>query len=214
MAERVFLKEIDPLLDRMIEEDRAVGLWEPTKVLSLFESAWTKAQYGPQEEMKLRDPFDYITAEHIVSDELLVRLFAESCPWVKDVSSPNPALLTGPRGCGKSMVFRRVSLKALLYRSAKEIAESQIVGFYVSCSADLRNRLGWLTTESAAHRVRRAVVHYFNLLLTREIIQTLAIVGERDDREELFGFGSGEERKVHSFLMEKLEVTAPELLRL
>jgi len=215
LVERRFLKEIKALLERMIEEDRAVALWEPTKVLSQFENAWTRAQHPfTEEEIKLRDPFDYITAEHIVSDKLLVDLFAESCPWFKDASSPNPVLLTGPRGCGKSMVFRRLSLKALLYKSIKDITQTQIAGFYISCSADLRNRLGWLTTESAVHRFRREIVHYFNLLLTREIIQTLVVIGQRNDREQLFGFGMGEEIKVHSFLMEKLGITAPELLRL
>ncbi|MBT9132353.1 MAG: hypothetical protein DDT33_00867 [Firmicutes bacterium] len=215
LAERRFLKEIKPLLDRMIEEDRGVALWEPTKVLSQFENSWTRAQHPPTEaEIKLQDPFDYIAAEHIVSDKLLVNLFAESCPWVKDVSSPNPVLLTGPRGCGKSTVFRRLSLKALLYKRAEDITQSQIAGFYISCSADLRNRLGWLTTESAVHRFRREIVHYFNLLLTREVVQTLVAVGQRNDREELFGFGRGEEIKVHSFLREKLGITARERLRL
>lgn len=215
LSERRFIKEIDPHLDRMIEEDRSVALWEPVKVLSQFENAWTRAHYPQaEEEIRLRDPFDYITAEHIVSDKLLVDLFAESCPWVKDVSSPNPILLTGPRGCGKSTVLRRLSLRGLLYKNAEDITESQIAGFYISCSSDLRNRLGWLTTEGAVHRFKREIIHYFNLLLTREIIQTLSIICQNRYREELFGFGKAEEINIHSFVMDKLGITAPELLRL
>jgi hypothetical protein len=211
LTERRFIKEIDPLLDMMIEEDRSIALYEPAKILSQFESAWTRAQSPSiEEETKLQDPFDYISAEHIISDKLLVNLFAESCPWFKEVSSPNPILLTGPRGCGKSMVLRRLSLHALLHKSTEEIIKSQIAGFYVSCSADLRNRLGWLTTEGAVHRFRREIVHYFNLLLTREIVQTLVVISHRNDREELFGFGLGEEALVHSFIMEKIEVAGPE----
>ena len=34
-----------------------------------------------EQSVKLNNPFDYIAAEHIVSDELLVNLFADSCPW-------------------------------------------------------------------------------------------------------------------------------------
>jgi len=215
LAERLFLKETMPLLNSMLEEDKAIALWEPAKVWAQFDHTWTRYQYPQEEEtIRLQDPFDYIAAEHISSDKLLVNLFAESCPWLKLVSSPDPILLTGPRGCGKSMVFRRLSLKALLYKSAEDVEESQIAGFYVSCSADLRNRFGWLTTERMAHRFHKAIVHYFNLLLTREVLQTLIAVGQRDDRESLFGFGRGEESKVHSFLMEKLGTTETERLRL
>lgn len=215
LAERRFLKEIMPLLNSMLEEDKTVALCEPAKVSSQFDHTWTRCQYPQDEEaVKLQDPFDYIAAEHISSDKLLVNLFAESCPWLKLVSSPDPILLTGPRGCGKSMVFRRLSLKALLHKSTEEIEKSQVAGFYVSCSADLRNRFGWLTTEAMAKKFQKAIVHYFNLLLTREVIQALIAIGQREDRESLFGYGRGQESRIHSFLMGSLGITETEYLRL
>jgi serine/threonine protein kinase len=123
-----FIKEIDPLLDRMFEDDRTAALWAPGRVEAEFVSAWSRAIVAPSQSLaKLNNPFDYIAAEHIVSDELLVRLFADSCPWFGEVAGPNPLLLTGPRGCGKSTVFRRLSLKALLFKSPEEISASQIV---------------------------------------------------------------------------------------
>ena len=131
----------------MLEEDKQIALRESSKIISLFEQAYMRAQHPYQEvELKLKDPFDYISAEHIASDKLLVNLFAESCPWVKEVTSPNPVLLTGPRGCGKSMLFRRLSLKALLYKLNKNIEDSKIAGFYISCSADFANRFGQITS--------------------------------------------------------------------
>jgi len=210
-----FLGEIDPLLDRMFEEDRGAALWSPTRVLAEFSSAWTRAQAArANAEVKLHNPFDYIAAEHIVSDELLVSLFADSCPWFAEVAGPNPLLLTGPRGCGKSMVFRRLSLKALLHKPADAIRASQIAGFYVSCSSDLRNRVSWLTTERSANRVRNEVIHYFNLLVAREIVHTLALVAERQDSQAVFGFGVAEERAIHAHLMQELHVSEPGQLRL
>jgi hypothetical protein len=107
-----------------------------------------------------------------------------------------------------------MSLKALLHKSPDEIQASQIAGFYVSCSGDLRNRLGWLKSEQAAHRFRNELIHYFNLLVTREIIQTLATVATREDRQSLFGFGITEEVALHEHLMAKIEVSEPEQRRL
>jgi len=213
--EAQFIKQVDPLLDRMFEEDRVVALWLPSKVFAEFNSAWTRSQ-APQEDpnMKLDSPFDYIAAEHISSDELLVKLFADTCPWFAEIASPNPVLVTGPRGCGKSMAFRRMSLKALLYKEPKEIQESQIAGFYISCSSDLRNRFSWLTSERAANRHRNGIIHYFNLLVAREIVQTLALIASRDDRESLFGFGPSEETIVHEFLMSHIQISEPEKIRL
>ena len=207
LEERRFLKEITPILESMLEEDKTVALCNPIKVLSRFEDAWIRAQTPTiQSEIKLNDPFDYITAEHILSDKLLINLFAESCPWIDYISSQNPVLLTGPRGCGKSTLFRRLSLKAMLYKDKEDILKSQIVGFYISCSADLRNRFGWLNTESLAKKFKKEIIHYFNLLATREIAKTLIEISRRDDRVSTFGFGNSEEKALYDFLIKKLTI--------
>lgn len=215
LTEKRFLKESKPFLDSMLEEDRSVALFEPSTILSQFEHVQLRAQHPPKEaEIKLEDPFDYISAEHIVSDKLLVNLFTESCPWFKDIVSPNPVLLTGPRGCGKSMLFRRLSLKALLYKSLDDIKSSPIAGFYISCSADLRNRVAGLASETLAGRFQKEIIHYFNLLLCREVVQTLLLISQREDRESLFGLGKQEEKSLHQFLMNKLNISEQSRLRL
>jgi hypothetical protein len=215
LMERRFRKEIKPLIDSMFEEDRQVALFDPSNIQKQFEHAYTRALYPYKEvELKLEDPFDYISAEHIASDELLVSLFAESCPWVKEVTSPNPVLLTGPRGCGKSMLFRRMSLKAQLFKTPEDIRDSQIAGFYISCSADFQNRFGWIISEVLAKRFQKEIVHYFNLLLSREVVQTLLLISQRKDAKTLFGLGDIQGRELHKFLLDNLNVKEDKRLRL
>ncbi|MBA7511969.1 hypothetical protein ES705_03968 [subsurface metagenome] len=215
LMEKRFLEKARLLLDSMLEEDRTVALFDASKILSQFEDAQMKAYHPSEEaEIKLEDPFDYITAEHITSDKLLVDLFAESCPWFNEVMGPNPILLTGPRGCGKSMLFRRLSLKALLHKSLDDIKISPIAGFYISCSADLRNRVVGLASEALARRFQKEIIHYFNLLLCREVTQTLLYISQREDREIIFGLGKEQEKVLHTFLMTKLNINDERRLRL
>lgn len=215
ISERRFIQGIIPLLDKMIDEDKTVALTEPSKIAQQFESTWKEAKYPKAElEMRLQEPFHYISAETIRSDKLLVDLFAESCPWKNDVFSPDPLVLAGPRGCGKSTIFRRLSLKGLLCKDIKEVIDSQIVGFYISCGTDLKNRVNWIKNENLARRFRTEIIHYFNLLLTREIVHTLDIIAMRDDRGGLFGFGKSEEKRFYKFIVEKLNITDSERLRL
>lgn len=209
-----FLKNIKPLIFSMLD-DPARALRDPGSIIKSFISASERAQIFQENRrtISLNDPFDYIAAEHIVDDRILVKLFAESCPWLEKVSGPDPILLTGPRGCGKSMVFRRLSLRVLLNKSEADILQSQIAGFYLSCSADMRNRFAWVTAETA-RELKDEIIHYFNLLLAREIALTFNAISKRADRVSLFSFGETVESLLYEMLMEKIFATELEKYRL
>src|SRR5438876_5090252 len=154
----------------MLDTNPDVALRTPKKIREHFELAFTRAsQEAGERPVTLVSPFEFLSAEHITDDRLLVRIFAKSCPWLEKVSGPDPCLLTGPRGCGKSTIFRWLSLRAHLQKPAPEVEMLRLSGFYLSCSTDLQSRLAWIKTEALAKRFEREIVHYFNLLAAREI---------------------------------------------
>ncbi len=149
---------VDPASLKAIGESRATGISKPSPSLT--------------------HPFDYISAEHIASDELLYRIFADSCPWIEEVSRPNPTLVEGPRGCGKSMLLRWLSIRTQLAGDPthRRLDNFEVGAFYVSCTAELQSRLGHLDSIEKALRFEDRIVHYFNLVVLREVVTTLRLM--------------------------------------
>jgi hypothetical protein len=213
--ENKFIEESKQIINSVLDSDKGRALTKPYLINQNFQTLnqklfSSKAKKSP----KLSDPFDYISAEQISDDELLIKLFAQSCPWISDITSPNPILLTGPRGCGKSMLFRRFSLKALLSVDDSLIDSIQVACFYISCSAELSNRLSIINSKAQATRYREEIVHFFNLVLLKEIVSSLRIIVDRPDSLSRFGIDDNVQHEIFSYLTNSLKITRDRKLSL
>ncbi len=206
IRERRFLSETDHLIRSMLEEDPSVRLRDPVQIRQQFALAVSRADTPvPSPNRQLASPFEFLSAEHISDDRLLVEMFAKSCPWLEKAASADPCLVTGPRGCGKSTIFRWMSLKAHLSDPVVDLEQLNVAGFYISCATDLQNRFDWIATPELAQSFSREIVHYFSLLLTREIILTLIILSDHPDQNEYWGLGPSHERDIRDFIYSHLQ---------
>ena len=206
IRERRVLSEADKLIDSMMEEDAFVRLRDPAQIKQQCELALSRAN-APRttSSRQLASPFEFLSAEHIADDGLLVEMFAKSCPWLEKAVSADPCLVTGPRGCGKSTMFRWMSLKAHLADPVADLEEFNVAGFYVSCATDLQNRFDWITTADLAGKFSLEIIHYFNLLLTREVVLTLNSLASYKEQREYWGYGAPEEREINEFVSSHLK---------
>jgi serine/threonine protein kinase len=86
------------------------------------------------EGIRLLTPFDFLNCEQIGDDETLLKsLYSDRFLGLDDIRSRNNVVVTGPRGCGKSTVFKSLSLhhKTQVHEDAP--AEINFFGVYYRC---------------------------------------------------------------------------------
>jgi len=135
----------------------------------------------------LTHPFDYLRCEQIGNSfELLQLLYSQNFPGYDDLLRRNNTILTGPRGCGKTTIFRNLSLKTQILAGKIEGFSNNFVGIYYHCN-DLYFAFPYLKS-SLSDNQRKAIIHYFNLCILYEILDILSEAFNRfedrvDERE-------------------------------
>jgi len=112
---------------------------------------------------------DHYNAQTLVSWDVPRLLVDPQNRWLAEVSKPGPQIITGMRGCGKTMLLRALDLHARAARSNEDgaleptekvlerIRADGFVGLFVSAQRllDLRH-----TTTKLEHRLTRLFVNY------------------------------------------------------
>jgi len=176
----VFYKILELLNTKLLEHDATQMKFASLNTLvSGFENIGRDAEIQVAVEQQgrvIQEPGDYLWAEAIgykVNEWKI--LFVPEILGIRDLLSKNITILTGARGCGKTMAFRRLTayMDELIGEPSGVPGANDFVGFYTNCR-DLVEAFPYLpTTEKPA--VAQQIIHFFHLIWFAEICKTLAI---------------------------------------
>jgi serine/threonine protein kinase len=156
---------------------------------------------------KLNNPFDYLRCEDIGNSfELLQLIYSKNFPGYSDLLTKNNTILTGPRGCGKTTIFRNLSLKAQVLGNRIKILDDykeSFIAIYYHCN-DLYFAFPYLK-EKLEYEERKCIIHYFNLSVSYEILDLLNILNT------VQGFDLGQEMIINIQKFIKQYIRAYEL---
>jgi len=166
---------------KLLETNPTVGTFvqNPQELINILR--WIPSEYDTIEverPKKLTHPFDYLRCEQIGNSfELLQLLYSQNFPGYNDLLRRNNTILTGPRGCGKTTIFRNLSLKTQLMAGKREGDSGDFIGIYYHCN-DLYFAFPYLKSELSDVQ-RQAIIHYFNLSILYEILDLLSEASKR-----------------------------------
>ncbi len=87
-----------------------------------------------QESARLLTPFDFLSCEQIGEAPALLRaLYSDRFLGLQEIESQNNVVVTEPRGCGKTTVFRSLSLDQKIHVGEAAPDHTRYIGVYYRC---------------------------------------------------------------------------------
>lgn len=123
---------------------------------------------------------DYLVGEQLGDrwDEWR-ELFVPTFPGYEDIVSRNTTVLTGTRGCGKTVVFKRLSkLLSLQVGPVDERAGGALVGIYLNIN-DVADAFAFERKQILTEDLAMRVIQFFHLSLLVEIARVAAAAREK-----------------------------------
>ena len=129
----------DFLQRHLIETDTSADplACQPRAMLEKLDSLdvkYRKESERDSTDYKLVTPFDYPNCEQMGNSHLLLKsLYSDRLLGLPDIHARSNVVLTGPRGCGKTTVFRALSLDYLTFVGDDDPSNMKYVGIYYRC---------------------------------------------------------------------------------
>ncbi len=159
------LVEANPTLDPLAKNPRA--LFERLGALER-EFEMVRGETSPQ----LVTPFDFLSCEQIGdAPALLKALYSELFLGLREIEGRNNIVVTGPRGCGKSTVFKNLSLRQRLRINEAAPEHTAYLGVYYRCD-DLYFAFPRYSVPQREEAIDLPV-HFVTATLLSELLETL-----------------------------------------
>ncbi len=124
-----YFQEKDPTIDKAAGNPQEIR-----KRLRELDAEYRQAQAADLSEHRLITPFDYPNCEQIGDSHLMLRaLYSNRLLELTKIEAHTNIVLTGPRGCGKTTVFRALSLEYLTSTAQDDPADVRYIGIYYRC---------------------------------------------------------------------------------
>lgn len=185
--DRIMYEKMMQFTIKIMEKDQTQGEYvcNPEELLNILdniiEDCKRESLVGERTEGSIKDPGDYLWAEAIGfrADEWR-SLFVPEFLGVQDLLKNTTAVLTGARGCGKTMAFRRLTayMDKIVGESGVPGAD-QFVGFYLNCR-DLVEAFPWLP-DNLNIGTQQQILHFFHTAWLIEIARTLEAYRENGE---------------------------------
>jgi len=205
-----FLQGLHELAELLCDPDhsRFPELSDYSKSIDRLESFIDNPVDVAGEQELFTNPFEALSAEHLASDDILRRLFEDTLPWISVAKTNKPVVLTGPRGCGKSMVFKYMAAKthsATEDSAASALKNFDFYGIYISCSSEIENDLLWMRNkEGIAHRKSDQLITFFNLILTRELCRSLSQMSRVSTARRILSLSDSAIHEISEFILSEM----------
>lgn len=181
VSDKKFQGLLTELINRMCDSNPDRKINDPVIVIQRINQMYQQSHDDSSYSIpNLTHPFEYLSAEEMPENtDLLQYLYTDNVPWLREVIGFGTTIISGPRGSGKSMILKNMRLLTKIKSpdfAADSLQNLGYLGFYLHCQHNLYFPFAGVSID---YKNSDMLIHYFNLLYTSEIIDSLTILEEK-----------------------------------